>query len=716
MGWSLELREATSKGGGGHANPMNPGGVAAGRITVRPTCPREQGANQFRESVARLIGRCPGSYGGVGSDATRSLVSGHAVGKVHNGSECGGGGTVKSDFPLASSSCALGNQLSASLFSFFMFGMAGTLALSALARAKRVKGVNFPSSFGGRRFGAPVAASFVVPTSLPSVGDLDTPPKPNPRSRIDRHTARDARHAQKKIVKPKKHRNGKCERLSGANGSWTGSDDVAQFISCEVPLGESCLGEEANTRHFHKRVKANGKPLTAAARRFLEKQQKEGAKARPLPFRECAVEIRACPEYQNHFHRFVEEKGGNEEGAAPLRAPGLAVPVPANNGQRVDARAAEAFDALAAILDGPEPEQRFVPAKAELVVAPRVVEVEEKGEEKREEKAVEEIFFGPAYGEEEAYRLAMQEVEMVAEEFGYREEGGEYVWRGEDPAAEPLIPRAYPAPLVGPLQLGGEPRGVRHPVVEQALGVARDVAQELKEGFERALRPTPPPPPLPRPTDGFIAVGRAGRALRTQQVVLYYTDATPESLGVMKRLGRAILKTLPGVKTTSVYRANTGGGTEVSGTTELAPHASVALTFVPFWDQAHRRKPFTEYKSDSNQALFFGLGFNSCVEVPIFTELLAALRSTSTDEGRSLQSRPCARHGDNGIEVIPSFGEAVATFMGKIRNISQYYECDTRTLDNTASYYLQQRLVRQYERLSREPKKGGVVFARSALR
>lgn len=133
-------------------------------------------------------------------------------------------------------------------------------------------------------------------TSLPSAGELDKEVQGNPRARKDRHTSRGPQSVK---TEKRSHPKGpKWQRLNGNNGSWTNTDDVAHngvdgaMLPCYEE--ESCL-EDARGGHFHRRKRAGGKPLSPAARAFLERSQKKGDKKRPSPYSKCASSIELCP-------------------------------------------------------------------------------------------------------------------------------------------------------------------------------------------------------------------------------------------------------------------------------------------------------------------------------------------------------------------------------------------------------------------------------------
>lgn len=642
---------------------------------------------------------------------------------------------------------------------------------------------HLPSSMGGM-------SSFFV-TSLPSSGELDREVKENPKARKNRHTSHYVPRGNKK--EKERPKGPKWQRLNGNNGSWTNTDDVesakAVFLECLVVKGEACREADGKKRHYHRRKKDGGKALDSAARRFLEKQIKEGAKTRQSPYWQCEHEIEVCPTPEKHFHFFGGGAESENKEDRPKAVAGKTPPEPKEVGKEAKAILAVANEHKGEVVVGVKPEQKVVPGKPEST-KPLVLKEKKKKEEIKSVK--KEAFYGPPFGKEaqELYnywqdvedlyvecladldafaalaapavtpvpvkvplrieveevgadaeaivllpmtpelKIAIPEVPPVIELLPALLEGEAAFFEEEEekvPESEPLL--AAPAERFALVVTPGEPEPFSNPVLNNlaekfgpALVAAKEtlsqVVQEVKDGAmdaHRAFNP-PPPPPLNRPEDGFIVVGRPARALRTKNKILYYTNESPETLSFFRRASRAILKILPGVVETKAYQVNEGGGTEVSGETKMAPHSDITLTFVPFWDQERRRKPFTRYRSEQSQALFSALGFNSFVEAPVFVELLEALRSTATDEARNLQSRPCARITEDGIEAIPSFCEAVASFMGRIRDINRFYECDTRTLENTASYYLQQRMIRKYDSLMKVPKKGGVVFGKSVLR
>lgn len=92
------------------------------------------------------------------------------------------------------------------------------------------------------------------------------------------------------------------EQLNGNNGSYTGSDDVADYIKCPFSTPEACAGTVPD--HFHRKKNRQGRPLSENARNALRrlhelKEQKEGKK--PAVYVLCALPPELCEE-KTHFH------------------------------------------------------------------------------------------------------------------------------------------------------------------------------------------------------------------------------------------------------------------------------------------------------------------------------------------------------------------------------------------------------------------------------
>lgn len=513
-------------------------------------------------------------------------------------------------------------------------------------------------------------------TSLPSAGELDKEVQGNPRARKDRHTSRGPQSV--KTEKRSHPRGPKWQRLNGNNGSWTNTDDVAHngvdgaMLPCHEE--ESCL-EDARGGHFHRRKRAGGKPLSPAARAFLERSQKKGDKKRPSPYSKCVSSIELCPMASDHYHFFKEEEekhNGPPDGAQP-------VIVPEQNGINVQVRIEENQRQVPAL----------PPARAELaepvVVQPRLndygrfapevalppqgeVIIEEQKDEPR--PALNEAKYGP-------------ENEVLP--------------------PQPAAPAAIDAPRleekVGLVEgaVVAEPAaiGVHHHEVPAGLVEEEAV---VEEGFREVRR-------MERRVDAV-----------TRKVTLYYVVSVATRLGYKDKFKRWALAKLPGVKKTEVTRVNIATPSVVSGSVSLACNKTATLTFVPFWRQEKDCKPFTSFKNKEEEAILGGLGFNSFAEADIFTGLFDSLMAWGNNEIGRLQARSCVRLAPDGrLEVLKSFSAAIKAVLPTIPGIARYAQQDIRTLDNTVSFYLQQRIIRDVGHAMREPGYVGLAFGKSAL-
>lgn len=197
------------------------------------------------------------------------------------------------------------------------FGAALGISLFSLMRKRGGVAGHFrshlPSSMGGG-----VMAFPFVPRSLPSAGDLDNPPLPNPRARKDKHTREQPVHPpakEKPAHVPNYRRREGPKRLNGSNGSKTNTDDV---VTDGVYLSCSFLQLCSLPSHQHRRAKAGGKPLPPAARRFLEAQRKNGSVPRPPPYEQCPLPTIACERAATeHFHFFAHDEKKDERVTLP---------------------------------------------------------------------------------------------------------------------------------------------------------------------------------------------------------------------------------------------------------------------------------------------------------------------------------------------------------------------------------------------------------------
>lgn len=513
-------------------------------------------------------------------------------------------------------------------------------------------------------------------TSLPSAGELDKEVQGNPRARKDRHTSRGPQSVK---TEKRSHPKGpKWQRLNGNNGSWTNTDDVAHngvdgaMLPCYEE--ESCL-EDARGGHFHRRKRAGGKPLSPAARAFLERSQKKGDKKRPSPYSKCASSIELCPMAAEHYHFFKEEEekhNGPPDGAQP-------VIVPEQNEINVQVRIEENQRQVPAM----------PPARAELVepvvVQPRLndygrfapevalppqgeVIIEEQKDEPR--PALNEAKYGP-------------ENEVLP--------------------PQPAAPAAIDAPrleekagLVEGVAVA-EPAAIGAHHHEVPAGLVEEEAA-VEEGFREVRR-------MERRVDAV-----------TRKVTLYYVVSVATRLGYKDKFKRWALAKLPGVKKTEVTRVNIATPSVVSGSVSLACNKTATLTFVPFWRQEKDCKPFTSFKNKEEEAILGGLGFNSFAEADIFTGLFDSLMAWGNNEIGRLQARSCVRLAPDGrLEVLKSFSAAIKAVLPTIPGIARYAQQDIRTLDNTVSFYLQQRIIRDVGHAMREPGYVGLAFGKSAL-
>lgn len=513
-------------------------------------------------------------------------------------------------------------------------------------------------------------------TSLPSAGELDKEAQGNPRARKDRHTSRGPQPV--KTAKRSHPKGPKWQRLNGNNGSWTNTDDVAHngvdgaMLPCHEE--ESCL-EDARGGHFHRRKRAGGKPLSPAARAFLERSQKKGDKKRPSPYSKCASSIELCPMAADHYHFFRDEEekhNGPPDGAQP-------VIVPEQNEINVQVRIEENQHQVPAV----------PPARAE-VVEPVVVQprLNDYG------RFAPEVAL-PPQGEV----IIEEQKDEPRPALNEAKHGPENEVLPPQPAAPAAIDPPRLEEKVGPVEGAAvaEPAaiGVHHHEVPAGL-VEEEAAME--EGFREVRR-------MDRRVDAV-----------TRKVALYYVVSVATRLGYKDKFKRWALAKLPGVKKTEVTRVNIATPSVVSGSVSLACNKTATLTFVPFWRQEKDCKPFTSFKNKEEEAILGGLGFNSFAEADIFTGLFDSLMAWGNNEIGRLQARSCVRLAPDGrLEVMKSFSAAIKAVLPTIPGIARYAQQDIRTLDNTVSFYLQQRIIRDVGHAMREPGYVGLAFGKSAL-
>lgn len=513
-------------------------------------------------------------------------------------------------------------------------------------------------------------------TSLPSAGELDREVQGNPRARKDRHTARGPQPV--KTDKRSHPRGPKWQRLNGNNGSWTNTDDVAHngvdgaMLPCHEE--ESCL-EDARGGHFHRRKRAGGKPLSPAARAFLERSQKKGDKKRPSPYTKCTSIIELCPLAVDHYHFFRDEEA-KHDGPPDGPKPGI---VPAQNEINGQVRIEENQHQVPAV-----PLARVQEAEP-VVVTPRLndygrfapeVALPPKGEVIVEEQKDEP-------------RPALNEAKYGPE--------------NEVLPPQPAAPAAINPPCleekVGLVEGAreAEPAAIGELHHEERAGLVEEEAA-AEEGFREVRR-------MERRVDAV-----------TRKVTLYYVVSVATRLGYKDKFKRWALAKLPGVKKTEVTRVNIATPSIVSGSVSLACNKTATLTFVPFWRQEKDCKPFTSFKNKEEEAILGGLGFNSFAEADIFPGLFDSLMAWGNNEIGRLQARSCVRLAPDGrLEVLKSFSAAIKAVLPTIPGIARYAQQDIRTLDNTVSFYLQQRIIRDVGHAMREPGYVGLAFGKSAL-
>lgn len=546
--------------------------------------------------------------------------------------------------------------------------------------------------------------------SLPSEGSLSEPPKPNPRARKDRHTARaetairDAPVKKGKGSKPPKYL-----RLNGNNGSFTNTDDHASPAEtnpfAECGYAEDCVIDE----HYHRKV-GQGVPLSGRARRFVEKQQKEGKLKKRSPYVLCSAPIQDCTIAGNHFHHLPGDVDAKDEPPSMMRMVeaqiaraqrGGVKPVPPPE-LRVGTAATEAVKIATVRVDDSPKGIVLTPPKGEITATRAQVEGKVVVEKATSTSVVDAVLDAPE----------LKAVAMEDPIYYFKEKD---VFARIDPAEKKELAEALPsAPEKEVVASGCEEKSQvskpDDPCDEKksyvtALEAGNTHGREIYVGFGGALQ--------------FLTEEKApelGFIPTTEMQLILYQSTTKESRKVGTRFADWFLSGLPFVKRTEAYPdVRTHGNVsayheDVSMLAER--HFSLQLPL-------HRpsRKPFRKSKSDPVARALHGAGFRSSTRDHIFCELYDHLRAWSDDEGKTLQSRRAGNldPATGKFELLDGFAAAVRQAASRFKHVDLLARLSINYLENTVAFYVQQRIIEGLKAADRMPGSIGVPFGNRVL-
>lgn len=649
-----------------------------------------------------------------------------------------------------------------------------------------------PSSMGGR-------AMFAATGSLPSIGDLDEPSQPNPRARKDRHTksAPSAPKPKPQTLSRSAH-GGRKEpkwargQQNGSHGSVTNEDDHGDNAKGEVnPFAECNYGEDCIvSTHYHRR-KGKGTPLSGEARRWMEKQRKDGKlPPRKTPFELCALEVSECRVPGTHFHYMPgdplpeepsftamaeaqEKRRAGKSKLEGLKISGTGLPT------------APVVQNVGSVGSGPKGKTSVVPPNREhsatraqterKVAVEKAVSVMEEKVVVRSEPASSAVNLS---GSNSPLELVVSEVrpESVVKESKLNIDLDRWANAEIDVNFVDVSPYVHQASREGKSEIDVSQTydevmtfvEFHAPNVSPVSGVALSVevkdysGREVKEApvcvSEGGLKARPSPPSMHAPGypdhhvdckvdptksyascvllgdplergvcldyRGFwmyltteVPTGPAPIAPQIELQTVLYQSATKESRSFRNRVGDAIIGSLPFVHKDEFFADVKSGNQVISYYEDTVALVGRDFRFHGPWTRTHTVKPFRKSTSDARSRALHKGGFKSYAQVFIFTDLYDHLRSFSTAEGKSLQSRRSGRiNPQTGqFDVLTGFPAAVRQHASSYAFIETLSKFSVKVLENTIAFYVQQRIVEELISGDRVPNTVGLDFAGGVL-
>lgn len=633
----------------------------------------------------------------------------------------------------------------------------GVAALCFLILSLRRKGVcaegfrqNLPRSMGG--------SGMVVPffqTSLPSESDLESPILPNPRARKDRHTRYAPKPCLGKPCEPvvnRHRRDPKWLRLNGAQGSFTGSDDVESdgaYLHCGS--GNGC----ENPLHYHRKAKTGKTKLSAAARRHLERQVEEGKKKKTSPYTKCERTTAVCRNAaSDHFHFFKADADGEKEvvESSPvvnetkleLVTPSLAI----NKTQQpseiktnepvVPPKGAQ----VAAPVPVGDARPTMVPRQEPAPVSPVEVTVTPEHNQGNQNVAEVKASFAPldpymAHGYSPpgyAPKLVTSSSPLTVvqdEKHGTPRKSGctgldcevcEYMRTSPTAEQQSRIEAqvaGIPKWTVVKYEDAYAKRAMKRLSRErEALTSQKNVLRLCRKALKaiKGKYPSPSPidPKLSEVKDEYAYPQDVPRPVDTQfslsEVEVLYKSGVDQNVSAYKRLKGKLLTKLPGVHPVQRYTVNKEGKEDQSGQLWLFPCVTEGYTFTLPWTRRDAVKPFHIQRSDPTSVMLHGLGYDSRAKTMIFDAVLAYLRDFSTDDGKSLQKRRALNREDGKYTLNIGFVDATRDHLYRWPLLGHYVAEKSEAVESTVAYYIQQRLISANKLYLALPNEHGVAF------